>query len=183
MMAPYPANRLLILACSATKRDGPAYMPAIERYDGPLWKTLRSVDPHGDKAKVAFLSARLGFRAAATPIELYDARMTPAIAGEMKAGDLGTRWPKQKTRRRAMASGEHPGMHIATLTGYGRVPFSDVALVGGHLYLDVTRHLADLFREGGHIVGDARIAEINGSIGIMRRDLRRWLDREFREGR
>ena len=114
---------------------------------------------------------------------MYDARMTPAIAAEMKAGDLGTRWPKQKTRRRAIASGEHPGMHIATLTGYGRVPFSDVALVGGHLYLDVMRHLVDLFRDRGHIVGAARITEINGSIGIMRRDLRRWLNREFAEER
>ena len=182
-MSPYPANRLLILACSATKRDGPTYMPAIERYDGPLWQTLRSVDPRGEKAKVAFLSARLGFRAASTPIEIYDARMTPAIAAEMKAGDLGTRRPKQKTRRRVMAFGEHPGMHIATLTGYGRIPFSDVALVGGHLYLGVMRHLVDLFRERGHIVGDGEITEINGAIGIMRRDLRRWLDREFAEGR
>lgn len=182
-MSPHPANRLLILACSATKRDGPAYVPAIERYDGPLWQTLRSVDPRGEKAKVAFLSARLGFRAAATPIEMYDARMTPAIAAEIKAGDLGTRWPKQKTKRLVMASGEHPGMHIATLTGYGRVPFSDVALVGGHLYLEVMRHLVDLFRDRGHIVRDARITEINGSIGIMRRDLRHWLDREVAEGR
>ena len=107
-MSPYPANRLLILACSATKRDGPTYMPAIERYDGPLWQILRSVDPRGEKAKVAFLSARLGFRAASTPIETYDARMTPAIAAEMKAGDLGTRWPKQKTRRRVMAPASIP---------------------------------------------------------------------------
>ena len=171
-----PSSRLLILACSATKRDGPTYMPAIERYDGPLWQTLRSVDPRGEKAKVAFLSARLGFRAASTPIEIYDARMTPAIAAEMKAGDLGTRWPKQKTRRRVMAFGEHPGMHIATLTGYGRIPFSDVALVGGHLYLGVMRHLVDLFRLRGFVVGNVRITEINGSIGLMRRDLRLWLE-------
>ena len=34
-MAPCPAPGLLILACSATKRDGPSYMLAIERYDGP----------------------------------------------------------------------------------------------------------------------------------------------------
>lgn len=180
-MAPLPANRLLILACSATKRDGPAYMPAIERYDGPLWQTLRTVDPRGEKAKVAFLSTRLGFRAASTPIETYDARMTPAVADAMKAGDLGTRWAKQKSQRRVMASGDHPGMHIAALTGHGRIPFSDVALVGGHLYLDVMRHLVDLFRQRGHIVGDARITEINGPIGIMRRDLRRWLDRMAEE--
>jgi hypothetical protein len=125
---------------------------------------------------------RLGFRAAATPIEMYDARMTPAIAAEIKAGDLGTRWPKQNTRLRAMATGEHSGMHMATMTGYGRVPFSDVAFAGGHLYLDVMRHLVDFFREPGHVVGDARITEINGAIGIMRRDLRRWLDREFAKG-
>jgi hypothetical protein len=35
-MAPLPSSRLLILACSATKRNGPKYMPAIDRYDGPL---------------------------------------------------------------------------------------------------------------------------------------------------
>ncbi len=182
-MAPLHANRLLILACSATKREGPAYMPAIERYDGPLWQTLRSVDPRGETAKVAFLSARLGFRAANTPIELYDARMTPAIVAAMKAGDLGTRWPQPKTQRRVMPTGEHPGMHIASLTGHGRVPFSDIALVGGRLYLDVMRHLVDLFRERGHVVGDARIAEINGPIGLMRRDLRRWLNGETGEMR
>jgi hypothetical protein len=72
-MASLTSSRLLILACSATKRDGPAYMPAIERYDGPLWKTLRAADLRSEKAIVAFLSAHLGFRAANTPIEMYDA--------------------------------------------------------------------------------------------------------------
>lgn len=66
---PPPDPRLL-----GDEAGRPGYMPAIERYDGPLWRTLRSVDPRGEKAKVAFLSARLGFRAAATPIEIYDAR-------------------------------------------------------------------------------------------------------------
>lgn len=58
----------------------------------------------------------------------------------------------------------------------GRYPFSEVALVGGHLYLDVMRHLVDLFRIRGFVVRDVRITEINGAIGLMRRDLRRWLD-------
>lgn len=175
-MAPHPALRLLVLACSATKRAGPDYMPALERYDGPLWQTLRSADPRGEKAKVAFLSAHLGFRSADTPIEFYDARMTAQMAAAMKDGDLGTRWPRPKTQRRVMAPGEHPGMHIASLTRHGRYPFADIALVGGHLYLDVMRHLVDLFRASGHVVADARITEINGPIGLMRRDLRRWLD-------
>lgn len=66
----------MILACSATKRGDQKYLPAIERYDRPLWRTLRKADPYGEKTKVAFLSARLGFGAADTPIELYDTRMS-----------------------------------------------------------------------------------------------------------
>ena len=170
------SSRLLILACSATKRDGPACMPAIQRYDGPLWQTLRAVDPYGEKAKVAFLSAHLGFRAASSPIEIYDARMTDQVAAAMKAGDLGTRWPRPKSQLRVLPSGEHPGIHIGSLTARGRNPFSDVALVGGHLYLGVMRHLIELFRTAGYVARDARIREINGPIGLMRRDLRLWLD-------
>lgn len=168
-------RRLLILSCSATKRDGPEYMPAIDRYDGPLWQTLRATDPDGRLASVAFLSAHLGFRDSRWPIELYDARMTQERAEAMKAGGLGTRWPPQKTQRRVMPSGEHPGMHIASLSEHGRRPFADVALVGGRLYLDVMRHLVGLFRAGGDVTADARITEINGEIGRMRQELRLWL--------
>lgn len=171
------SSRLLILACSATKRDGPAYLPAIERYDGPLWKTLRAADPHGEKANVAFLSAHLGFRAANTPIEMYDVRMTKQMAASMKAGGLGTRWPRPKTQRRVMPAGEHPGMHIYSLCGcHERHRFRDVALVGGHLYLDVMRHLVRLFSAGGYVAADARLTEINGPIGRMRQELKLWLE-------
>jgi len=177
-MARLPSSRLLILACSATKRGGSEHIPAIERYDGPLWRTLRAVDPNGEKAKVAFLSAHLGFRGANEPIEMYDARMTEQMAAAMKAGDLGTRWPRPKTQRRVMPSGEHAGMHISCLCGGAQKrAFRDVALVGGHLYLDVMRHLVELFRSGGYVAADARITEINGPIGLMRRDLRHWLER------
>ncbi len=34
--APHP-RRLLILACSATKRHAPDSIPARDRYDGSLW--------------------------------------------------------------------------------------------------------------------------------------------------
>lgn len=176
-MSILPSERLLILACSATKRGDAKYLAALQRYDGPLWRTLRAVDPDGEKGKVAFLSAHLGFRAADTPIEIYDARMTAERAEAMMAGDLGTRWPRSKSQRRCMPSGEHPGMHIYSLRDGPRgQAFSDVALVGGHLYLDVMRHLVDLFQDAGHISADARINEINGPIGLMRRELRIWLD-------
>lgn len=79
MMSIPPCSRLLILACSATKRNDAGHIPAIERYDGPLWRTLRHCDPEGRKARVGFLSARYGFRDACSPIENYDARMTAHV--------------------------------------------------------------------------------------------------------
>jgi hypothetical protein len=92
--APEPRHRLLILACSATKRHDTGYMPAGERYDGPLWQTWRAADPERRKARAAFLSARYGFRGVDAPIEDYDARLTPDLAGRMIAGGMGTRWPR-----------------------------------------------------------------------------------------
>lgn len=86
-----PCSRLLILACSATKRDDAGRMPAIERYNGPLWRTLRHCDPEGRKARVAFVSARYGFRDADSPIEAYDARLTEDAAACMIAGGMGMR--------------------------------------------------------------------------------------------
>lgn len=75
-------------------------------------------------------------------------------------------------------------MHIASLCGGAeRRPFKDVALVGGRLYLEVMRHLVGLFRRGGYVAPDARITEINGSIGLMRRDLRLWLEAQDGERR
>ena len=176
-----PSRRLLILSCSMTKHDGPQYMPARDRYDGPLWRTLRHVDPDEQKAQVAFLSAEYGFREARTTIENYDRRMTPEIAAAMKAGGLGTRWPRPKTQRRAMPSGKHPGMHIASMTEHGRKSFVEVCLVGGALYLDVMQHFVDLFQEDGFVTGSAPVTEICAPIGIMRQQMRIWLNGSSRD--
>lgn len=169
------SRRLLILACSATKKDGPRYLPAVERYNGPLWQTLRATDPKGELAQAAFLSAHLGFRAANTPIPSYDVPMTPQIAAAMKAGKLGTRWPQQKTKKRTMPTGEHAGMHIASLTDFGSRPFASVALAGGYRYIEVMQEFLKLFTASGYLDHNASVTVINGPIGKMRRDLRVWL--------
>lgn len=176
-----PSRRLLVLSCSMTKRDGPQYMSARDRYDGPLWRTLRHVDPDEQKARVAFLSAEYGFREARTTIENYDRRMTPEIAAAMKAGGLGTRWPLPKTQWRAMPPGEHPGMHIASMTEHGRKPFVEVCLVGGALYLDVMQHFVDLFQEDGFVTASAPVTEICAPIGIMRQQMTMWLNSSSRD--
>jgi hypothetical protein len=171
----FSRHRLLVLACSASKRPDPGRIPARDRYDGPLWQTLRGADPKGRRAKVAFLSARFGFRDAKTPIEDYDARLTEDLAERMIAGGATTRWPRPPSPRLPDNYGMHPGAEIASLTRYGAEPIHDIALVGGHLYLDVMRAMLAGFREMGCILDRARVTEINGPIGFMRRDLRRWL--------
>lgn len=182
----FQANeRLLILACSATKRPDPGRIPARDRYDGPLWRTLRANDPNGVLAKVGFLSARFGFRGASTPIEHYDARLTRELADRMIAGGMITRWPRPPSPNRPDNWGMHPGAEIASLSLVrgGRVPFRDVALVGGELYVDVMRAFLSGFQRMGCVAPDTRITEISAPIGIMRRRMAAWLNEPRRERR
>jgi hypothetical protein len=148
-------QRLVILACSATKRHDAERMPAYLRYDGPLWRTLRAADPDSTHAKVAVLSARYGFCDAATPIADYDARLTPDLAEHMIAGGMTTRWPRPPRRNGPDNVGVHPGAEIASMSRYGRDPFGDVALVGGELYLAVMRALRAGFQRMGCVLPEA----------------------------
>ena len=157
---------LLVLACSAAKRRDPTPLEARQRYDGPLWRTLRTVDPSGRLARVAFLSARYGFRDAGTKIDDYDARLTDELAKRMIAGGIETRWPRPPWPSNA---------EISALSNSCMEPVCDVALVGGHLYLAVMHALVKGFVAAGAVEAHARVIEINGPIGCMRRDLRRWL--------
>ena len=153
-------------------RPDPAPIPARDRYDGPLWRTQRAADPRGRRARVGFLSARYGFRDAQTPIEDYDARLSEDLAARMIAGGMTTRWPRPPSPRAPDNYGMHPGFEIASLTRYGAEPMDDVALAGGHLYLTVMRAMLEGFIDMGCVSADARIVEINGPIGRMRRELR-----------
>ncbi len=71
------APRLLILACSAAKAEGDR-LAACDRYQGPLWRTLRAADPDGVRAFVCFLLARLGLGHARTVLPHCDRMLTDA---------------------------------------------------------------------------------------------------------
>lgn len=166
-------NRLLIMACSQTKSKDPnPRLSARERYTGPLWLTLKNTDPDGRLAKVAFLSAQEGFNDAIWPVDIYDKRMTPDLAEVMIAGGIGKRWPIVKP---GTGGGLTAASSMASMTNWGKRPFDDVCMVGGHLYLDVMRVFVRQFAASGYITADATMTEINGQIGYMRRDLRAWL--------
>lgn len=84
--------RLLILKCSSRKRGPTEPIPALERYDGPLWQVLRAylrqqglwsadLDIYG-------LSAEYGLIPARQPIPLYERTMDPDRADELRPGVL-----------------------------------------------------------------------------------------------
>lgn len=76
-------RRLLILACGATKRHDTGLLPAIERYDGPPFRTLRKALaelPASCRPTVLILSAEYGLLAAEAPIPDYNRRMAKGRA-------------------------------------------------------------------------------------------------------
>lgn len=75
--------RLLVMACSATKRSDPGLIPADERYDGTAYRLLRAHRPIN--TRILILSAQYGLINHRTPIETYDRKMTRAHAAEIAA--------------------------------------------------------------------------------------------------
>jgi len=80
--------RLLILKCSARKRGPVEPVPALERYDGPLWRVLRSFQRTQplfvQDLAVYGLSAEYGLVPATQPIPDYDATMSPKRADQLR---------------------------------------------------------------------------------------------------
>lgn len=79
-------SRLLLLACSERKRLDPGQMPATERYDGPAYRVLRRYmqSQPRDVPDVYVLSAEYGLIRGDTLIPMYDRRMTPQRAYELR---------------------------------------------------------------------------------------------------
>lgn len=77
---------MLILACSQRKRPDEELLPAVERYDGPAFRILRRFlrERPSQAPDVLILSAEHGLIPHDLPIALYDRKMTPARARELR---------------------------------------------------------------------------------------------------
>lgn len=85
--------RLLILTCSARKRGAADLLPVLERYDGPLWRVLRSYlqnQPAASDLHIYGLSAAFGLLPGEHPIPHYDQTMSPAQADRLRPAVLET---------------------------------------------------------------------------------------------
>ncbi len=173
---PALSDRLLILACSARKDPSPGKMPAIARYQGPLWQSLRKADPNGERCQVAFLSAYYGgpWCARSSRIANYDCRLSSEQSAD---------WIKRGTRRATTYSRAttDAGKALEGASGLFQMAqraaparrFREVCLVGGGDYIAVMR--AELARAESCLDASATVSVINGSIGTMRRDLADWV--------
>ena len=85
-----PTDVLILMSCSATKRQTDKAIPAIELYDGPLWQTLRTHLGAIPTRNVCVLSGKYGFiNALLTLIEPYEARLSQQAADRLIARGVG----------------------------------------------------------------------------------------------
>ncbi|HEX6292957.1 MAG TPA: hypothetical protein VFZ66_27485 [Herpetosiphonaceae bacterium] len=71
------SQRLLLIACSKSKRTDPGLLPARERYTGGAYHTLNKAEREGvTLPQVLILSAEFGFLRPTDPIPAYDRTMT-----------------------------------------------------------------------------------------------------------
>lgn len=107
--------KLLLISCSATKRQGELTLPAIERYDGPKFRVLRkALAGDIEPLTVRILSAAKGMIGPEFPLEHYDMELTP------------------KSRDRLVMSPAHRAGFAALVAAH-----DDVFVMAGGLYLTV----------------------------------------------
>lgn len=155
--------RLLLLACSATKRIDHQALPALFLYDGPAWRTLRAwlqpeSNQEADEAKKAqvdiyAISANYGILMAWEPIHTYDRQMDAARAAEIRSTRIG--FPSVEAQVDWVR--KHHGGYSSTM------------IAGGRLYQSILPEpLPPSY---------GTVSRTSGGIGDQLGQLKRWLER------
>ncbi|HLY89074.1 MAG TPA: hypothetical protein VKQ27_08825 [Acetobacteraceae bacterium] len=154
--------KLLIMSCCATKRPNPAPMPAIDRYDGPMWQTLRArlaelpaavAAMRSGELVVRVLSAQHGFIPVDIAILPYEQRLTSRRADDLLS----------------MCTSDHAA--IADVFAEAEA----VMFAGGALYRDTMWRASR-----GGLAQIMKVSETDGAgIGEHRAQLGDWLGVHF----
>ena len=154
--------KLIVMACSDTKHPDPAPMPAMERYRGPMWTTLRARlqdHPHAAEAietgelRVWVLSARFGFIPASLRIPSYNTLLSCRIAADILS---------------------NPSYDAAQFCTASRSA-EETLLVGSSLYRGTMRRAAGM--DGGDVL---HVTETDGpGIGHHRATIGRWIAHHY----
>lgn len=153
---PRPAawpRRLIILACSERQIEAPS-APALQLYDGDMYRELRARGGH-EAATIIILSAAHGFVDSRTVVTRHDERMSVERAAAL-ACDIAQR----ATLRRLVGSRDYDDVLIAAPDTYLPVLDAHAAALPLARSLERTKH----------------------SLLLQRRQLRTWLDRSKGKG-
>jgi hypothetical protein len=145
-----PADqRLVLMACCATKKKGMGMGPAIEVYTGVFFQTLKNKLKEGAMPNLRILSAKYGFIAPDQKIEVYDQVMDKSSAdGFMLDDKLVEGFPSN---------------------------IKDVLIVGSDQYQRVMKAAVEDLIKAGKIDKGASINVTKGGIGEQRAQLGRYL--------
>jgi hypothetical protein len=152
-------DRLLILSCSQRKTSATGRVPAIDRYDGPVFRVLRNSLREGlpGALTVLIVSAKYGLIESSRRIPTYDFRMSAARAKELRPRVLAA-------LRRFLTSKQ----------------WQDVGVCAGKHYRSALDGFLSLLPEGSQVVF------LGGGLGPRLARLCAWLRRgvpvEDREG-
>jgi len=155
--------RLLLLACSATKRIDHRALPALFLYDGPAWRTPRAwLQPEGNQAAyeakkaqldIYAISAKYGILMAWEPIHTYDRQMDAARAAEIRIEQIGFHVLEEQ---------------IAWVrTHYGG--YTSTMIAGGKHYQSILPEPLSRLRYGP-------VSRTSGGIGVQLGQLKHWLE-------
>ncbi len=145
--------RLLLMACSATKRPDPGLLSAFARYDGPSFRTVRKwCAAHPNEARrldILIVSAKYGLLSAFhSEIADYDQRMTADRARELI-----------------------PSIVNGLVSGLAHNPYSSMLVHLGQDYLPVLGV--------GLLPAPLAVSFTAGGIGERLGQLKRWLEAPF----
>jgi DNA-binding protein H-NS len=145
-----PADqRLVLMACCATKKKGMGMGPAIDVYTGVFFQTLKNKLKEGAMPNLRILSAKYGFIAPDQKIEIYDQVMDKSSAdGFMLDDKLVEGFPSN---------------------------IKDVLIVGSDQYQRVMKAAIEDLIKAGKIDKGASINVTKGGIGEQRAQLGRYL--------
>jgi hypothetical protein len=118
-------RHLLVLGCSSTKLQTEGGLPAIDRYDGPMYRVFRSFLRESiwpSPLSIAVLSAKYGLIGGLTSIEHYDQRMDRGRAQELSDTSTETlvKWGKSHSQVSLVLGKEYlPALNLGRLSNQG----------------------------------------------------------------
>jgi cytoplasmic iron level regulating protein YaaA (DUF328/UPF0246 family) len=148
-------RRFLLIGCSQKKNNAAGGIPAIERYQGVVYRVIRKAKREGywpTNVDIYIVSARYGLIAASYPIEFYDQKMTSARALELQS---------------------EVSQALDTLLSEGK--YEEIFINMGKPYMQCIEASSEI-RNACKI---GLLREATGSIGLRQKQTKEWIREQY----